>query len=126
MQLNIQGVIHPDAQIFAQEELYKAKPDAVVAIMTQISLNAGLKELWYQYHTAWNSEMKQLHFRKTSISMHQNDLTHKERQMVLESNMLIKEKQDRKIKGRMWTEEINSAHIFLRRMIARQLTPQSP
>jgi hypothetical protein len=43
-QLEIQGVLNPDSHMFVQEDLYQAEPDVVAAIMTQISLKAGLKE----------------------------------------------------------------------------------
>ena len=36
MQLEIQGVIHPEAHMFAQEEFYQAEPDIMVLIMTQL------------------------------------------------------------------------------------------
>ena len=38
-----QGVLHPDAHMFAQEDFYQAETDVVVSIMTQFSLKAGLK-----------------------------------------------------------------------------------
>jgi hypothetical protein len=41
-QLEIQGVLNPDAHMFVQEDLYQAAPDVVAAIMTQQSLKAGL------------------------------------------------------------------------------------
>jgi hypothetical protein len=43
-QIESQGVLNPDAHMFVQEDLYQAEPDAVAAIMTQLSLKAGLKE----------------------------------------------------------------------------------
>jgi hypothetical protein len=42
-QLESQGVIYPDAHMFLQHDFYQAEPDVVVAIMTQLSLKAGLK-----------------------------------------------------------------------------------
>jgi hypothetical protein len=39
----IQGVLSPNAHMFAQEDFYQAEPDVVAAIMTQLSLTAGLK-----------------------------------------------------------------------------------
>ena len=36
MQLEIQGVLHIDTHMFAQEDLYQVEPGIVVAIITQI------------------------------------------------------------------------------------------
>ena len=33
-QLEWQGVIHPEAHMFVQEDIYQEKPDVVAAIMT--------------------------------------------------------------------------------------------
>jgi hypothetical protein len=43
-QLETQGVLNPDAHVFVQHDFYQAKPEVVAAIMTQLSLKAGLKE----------------------------------------------------------------------------------
>ena len=67
--------------------------------MTQLSLKAGVKEWGDKVHSASKSEMKQLHLRNTFIPMYRHDLTYEEGQMVLESHMLLKKKQDGKIKG---------------------------
>ena len=45
-------------------------------------------------------EMKQLHFRNTFDPRHHSDLTEKDKAEVLESHMFLKQKRDRKIKGR--------------------------
>jgi hypothetical protein len=42
-QLEIQGVLNPDAHMFVQDDFYQAEPDVVAAIMTQLSLKSGLK-----------------------------------------------------------------------------------
>ena len=42
-QLDSQGVLHPDAHMFAQEDFYQAEPEAVIEIMTQLSLKIGFK-----------------------------------------------------------------------------------
>ena len=49
---------------------------------------------------AVRSEMKQLHFRDTFQPKHWKELSHTQRQTVLESHMYLKEKRDGKIKGR--------------------------
>jgi hypothetical protein len=51
--------------MFVQEDFYQAEPDVVAAIMTQLSLNAGLKEWGEEAFMVTQSEMKQLHFRNT-------------------------------------------------------------
>jgi hypothetical protein len=43
-QLESQGVLYPYAHMFVQDDFYQAEPDVVAAIMTQLSLKAGLKE----------------------------------------------------------------------------------
>ena len=43
-QLDIQGVLNPDAHMFAQEYFNQAEPEVVIEIMTQFPLKAGLKE----------------------------------------------------------------------------------
>ena len=57
-QLDIQGVLHPDAHIFAQEMFYQAKTDVVIAIMDQFSLKAFLKEQGYKAHSSSRSEIQ--------------------------------------------------------------------
>jgi hypothetical protein len=63
-QMESQGVINPDAHMFVQEDFYQAESDVVAAIMTQLSLKAGLKQWGRKAFTATHSEMKQLHLRK--------------------------------------------------------------
>jgi hypothetical protein len=57
-----------------QEGFYQAEPDIVAAIMTQLSLKAGLKE-WGEAFMAAQSEMKQLHFRNTFKPNHGRELS---------------------------------------------------
>ena len=94
------GVLHPDAHMFAQEEFYQSEPDIVAYIMTQLLLKAGLKEWGEQAELAAHSEMKQLHMRNTFKPKHWKELTNEQRQTVLESHMFLKEKRSGKIKGR--------------------------
>jgi hypothetical protein len=56
--------------MFVQEDFYQAELDVVTAIMTQLSLKAGLKEWGEEAFTAAQSEMKQLHFRNTFKTKH--------------------------------------------------------
>jgi hypothetical protein len=69
-QLEIQGVLNPDSHMFVQENFYQAEPDFVAAIMTQLSLKAGLMEWGEEAFMAAQSEMKQLHFRNTFKPKH--------------------------------------------------------
>jgi hypothetical protein len=39
-QMESQGVLNPDVQMFVQDIFYQTEPDVVVSIMTQLSLNA--------------------------------------------------------------------------------------
>jgi hypothetical protein len=98
--LESQGVLNTDAHMFVQEDFYQAEPDIVAAIMTQLSLKAGLKEWGDEAFTAAQSEMKQLHFRNTFKPNHWRELSQVKRHTVLESHMFIKQKRDGNIKGR--------------------------
>jgi hypothetical protein len=99
-QLETQGVLNPDAHMFVQDDFYQAEPDVVAAIMTQLSLKAGLKEWGDQAFTAARSEMTHLHLRNTFKPKHWRELSQVQRQTVLESHMFLKQKRDGKIKGR--------------------------
>jgi hypothetical protein len=56
--------------MFVQEDFYQSESDVVAAIMTQLSLKAGLKEWGEGAFMAAQSEMKQLHFRDTFKPKH--------------------------------------------------------
>jgi hypothetical protein len=99
-QLESQGVLNPDSHMFVQEDFYQAEPDVVAAIMTQLSLKSGLKEWVEEAFTAAQSEMKQLHFRNKFKPNHWRELSHIQRQTVLESHTFLKQKRDEYIKGR--------------------------
>jgi hypothetical protein len=78
-----------------QDDFYQSNPDVVAMAMTQLSFLKADKA-----HTAARDEMKRLHMRDTFKPMHWRKLLHTQRQMVLESHMFLKEKQDGKTKGR--------------------------
>jgi hypothetical protein len=78
-QLESQGVINPDAHMFVQEDFYQAKPDVVAAIMTKLSLKAGLKEWGDEAFTATQSEMNQSHFRNMFKPKHWRELSQDQR-----------------------------------------------
>jgi hypothetical protein len=69
-QFEIQGFLNPDAHMFVKENFYQAEPDVVAAIMTQLSLKAGLKEWGDESFTAAQTDMKQLNFRNTFTPKH--------------------------------------------------------
>jgi hypothetical protein len=99
-QLESLGVLHPDAHMFVQDDFYQSDPDVVAMVMTQLSLKAGLKEWGDSAWDAAHNEMKQLHFRDTFKPWHWRELSHTQRQTVLESNVFLKEKRDGSKKGR--------------------------
>jgi hypothetical protein len=99
-QLERHDTLHPDAHMFFQTDMYQAEPDVVSAIMTQLSLKAGLREWGQEAQKAVHSEMKQLHFRDTFRPMHWRDLTLAQRKSILESHMFLKQKRTGAIKGR--------------------------
>ena len=101
MKLEIQGVIHPDANMFAKEDFYQDEPNVVISITTQLYLNTGLEEWGDKVHSASKSDIKQLHLRNTFIPMHTRDITYEELHMVLELHRLLKKNLDGNIKG--WT-----------------------
>ena len=98
-QLEHQGVLNPDAHMFVQMDFYQAEPDVAAAIMTQLSLKAGMKKWGEHGCKAAYAEMKQLHFWNTFKPKHYHQLSHLQRQMILESHMFLKEKRNGDIKG---------------------------
>ena len=99
-QLQENNVLYPDTHMFMQHDFYQAESDVVASVMTQLSLKAGMKQWGDKALNAVTSEMRQLHFRDTFKPKHWKELSHTQRQMVLESHMFLKEKRDGKIKGR--------------------------
>jgi hypothetical protein len=99
-QLESQGVLNPDAHMFVQEDFYQSEPNAVAAIMTQLSIKAGLKEWGEETFMAAQSEIKKLRFRNKFKPKHWRELSQVQQQTVLESHMFLKQKRDGKIKGR--------------------------
>jgi hypothetical protein len=85
-QMECQGALHPDAHMFFNYKVCPEEPDAVAAIMTQLSLKAGLREWGDTAKGAARSEMKQLHFQDTFKPHHWSELTHAQKQSVLESH----------------------------------------
>ena len=92
--------LHPNAHVFAQKGLYQAEPDVVAAIMTQLSLKAGMKEWGQKGYDAAHSEMKQLHLRNTFKPMRWKEMSEEQKSSILESHLFLKQKRDGSIKGR--------------------------
>jgi hypothetical protein len=86
--------------MFVQEDFYQAEPDVVAAIMTQLSLTAGLEKWGEEDFMDAQSEMNQLHFRNKFKPKHWRELSQVQRQTLLESHMFLKQKRDGNIKGR--------------------------
>jgi hypothetical protein len=99
-QLESSEALHPDAHMLFNHCVCEVEPDVAAMIMMQLSLKAGLKHWGDKGKAAAHSEMKQLHFRETFKPFHWHELTHTQKQSVLESHMFLKEKRDGKLKGR--------------------------
>jgi len=99
-QLHDYGVLHPDTHLLFCQCAIAEEPDVVAAIMTQLSLKAGMKEWGKVAEQAVLSEMKQLHMRDTFRPMHWRELNDLQKKTILESHMFLKQKRDGKIKGR--------------------------
>ena len=67
MQLEIQGVLNPDAHMSVQEEFYQAEPDVVASVMTQLSLKSSLRAWGDKAYTAFQSEIKQVYRLKHNV-----------------------------------------------------------
>jgi hypothetical protein len=124
-QLETHGVLHPVSHMFVQEDFYQSDPNVVAHVMTQLSLKSGLKQWGDKAYAAVTSEMKQLHFRKMFKLKHWNELSDTQHQIVLESHMFLKEKQDRSLKGRTVARG-NNETSFPRKMQVHQPSPQNP
>jgi hypothetical protein len=93
-QLETLGVLHPDLHMFLQSDFYQSEPDVVAAIMTQLSLKAGLKAWGKEARNTVYSEMKQLHFRDTFNPMHWTELTHTQRARACSSHTCSSKKRE--------------------------------
>ena len=62
-QLEDHGALHTDANMFLMKTILEEQPDIMAAIMTQLSINAGLKYWGTRTHEAVQSDSKQLNFR---------------------------------------------------------------
>jgi hypothetical protein len=91
---------HPDTHQLLSQLLSETAPDVVEVILTQLSLNAGLKTWKDKDHKAIHVEMKQLHLRDTFRPKLWKELTEEQRAAILESHLFLKQKSTGVIKGR--------------------------
>ena len=75
-------MLHPDANLEFNDTTSQPVSE-VTAIMTQLSLKAGLKQWGDKAKNAMQDEIKQLNFRNTFDPRHSSDLTEKEKSEVL-------------------------------------------
>ena len=136
-QLEQHGALHPDSHMAFVQEAIADTPDVVAAIMTQLSLKAGMKTWGNKAEKAVHSEMKQLHLRDTFKPMHWKELDETQRKTVLESHMFLKQKRDGTIKGRtvaggnkqrdyISKEESSSPTVATEAVLLSSLTSQMP
>ena len=70
-------------------------------IMTQLSMQRGLKVWQNRAEDAITKELSQLHLRDTFEPVDPRTLSKEQRDQTIESHLFLKEKRDKKIKGRM-------------------------
>ena len=95
-----QGILHPDLHMSFLQHMCDEAPDVVAAILTQLSMKAGLKEWGKDAKKAVFDEMRQLHVRKTFVPKHWHQLSKEQRACVLEAHLFLKQISDGTIKGR--------------------------
>ncbi len=84
----------------AQLEDTTHDPRVIQLILTQLTLKAAIKMWGYEAKIAAELEMKQLHWRNTFKPIQWRKMNEEQKNMVLESHILMKMKQLGKIKGR--------------------------
>jgi hypothetical protein len=72
----------------------------VGAIMTQLSMKAGIQQWGKAARDACNAEIYQLHMRETFEPLAWEDLSTEQKKQTLESHLFLKKKRDGTIKGR--------------------------
>ena len=81
--------------------------DVVAMVFTQLTLKAALKTWGNDARAAAKSEMKQLHWRNSFKPVRLRDLTERQKQTILESHIIMKQKRTGEIKGqnsRRWQQ----------------------
>ena len=72
----------------------------VEMVFTQLTLKAALKTWGNDARAAAKSEMKRLHWRNSFKPVHLRDLTERQKQTILVSHIIMKQKRTGEIKGR--------------------------
>ena len=92
-------MIHPDTHM--QMNLGPSWDHVVHYAMTQLSMKAGLKRWVTKGSQVVSNELSQLNIRDTFRPINPKSLSKSNYDKVLESHLLLKQKCDQKIKGRM-------------------------
>ena len=87
---------------YAALQLAESEWDAEIVemVFTQLTLKAALKTWGNDARAAAKSEMKQLHWRNSFKPVRLRDLTERQKQTILESHIIMKQKRTGEIKGR--------------------------
>ena len=94
------GILHPETHMFFNQGMKRHGPAVVGAIMTQLSLKAGLKRCGKKGRNEIHYKMKQIQMRDIFFPLHWKNMSHKQKKQTLEYHLLLKDKQDGTIKGR--------------------------
>ena len=82
------------------ESTFEYNPRVIKTIFTQLSLKAAIKTWGKDATNAAKAKMKQLHCRNSFMPKLCEDLSTKQREKILESQIFIKQKKSGEIKGR--------------------------
>jgi hypothetical protein len=91
--------VHPDQHVYSRQDP-PISVQMVGAIMTQLSMKAGIKQWGKAARDACKAEMYQLHMRETFEPLAWEDLSTEQKKQTLESHLFLKMKRDGTIKGR--------------------------
>ena len=83
-----------------ESEKQEVDPRVIEMVMTQLTLKAAIKMWGNDAVIAAESEMKQLHWRNLFKPVKWNELSEKQRSMILKSHIFMKMKKTGEIKGR--------------------------
>ncbi|MGL6132320.1 MAG: hypothetical protein ACRCZ9_11980, partial [Fusobacteriaceae bacterium] len=97
---NMKGKSYEYAATQMEMENYVYDAKVVEFIFTQLSLKAAIRAWGNNATTAAEAEMKQLHWRNSFKPKKWNELTMKQKEMILESHIFITQKRTGEIKGR--------------------------
>jgi hypothetical protein len=95
----LEPTVHPDQHVYSRQDP-PISVQMVGAIMTQLSMKAGIKQWGKAARDACKAEMYQLHMRETFEPLAWEDLSTEQKKQTLESHLFLKMKRDGTIKGR--------------------------